>query len=81
MTITFIVAKLGSSEYLGASKTVKEQIAKIPGVLKVELIFGRYDIMAEIETKDLSELSRLVTDKIRSIPSILSTETFICYQS
>lgn len=75
-----MAAKVGSHEYLGASKTVKEQIAKIHGVLKVETVFGRYDIMAEVETKDLEELSRLVTDKIKSIPSILTTETFICYQ-
>ena len=74
------MAKLGSHEYMGASKTIKEQIAKVPGVLKVETIFGRYDVIAEVETKDLDELSRLVTDKIKSIPSILSTETFICYQ-
>jgi DNA-binding Lrp family transcriptional regulator len=65
---------------MGASKTIKEQIAKVPGVVKVETIFGRYDVIAEVETKDLDELSRLVTDKIKSIPSILSTETFICYQ-
>jgi len=74
------VAKVGSHEYLGATKTIKEQIAKIPGVLKVEVIFGRYDIIAEVETKDLDELSRLISDKIKSIPNILTTETFICYQ-
>jgi DNA-binding Lrp family transcriptional regulator len=76
----FVTAKIGSHEYLGAARTVKEQIAKIPGVLKVEIIFGRYDIIAEIETKDLEELSRLVTDKIKGIPNVLSTETFICSQ-
>jgi len=74
------VAKIGSHEYLGVTKTLKEQIAKIPGVLKVEVIFGRYDIIAEVETKDLDELSRLVSDKIKSIPNVLTTETFICYQ-
>jgi len=74
------VAKVGSHEYLGASRTIKEKIANIPGVLKVEVIFGRYDVIAEVETKDLDELSRLVTDKIKSIPNVLTTETFICYQ-
>ena len=74
------MAKIGSHEYLGVTKTLKEQIAKIPGVLKVEVIFGRYDIIAEVETKDLDELSRLVSDKIKSIPNVLTTETFICYQ-
>jgi len=80
MIRAFVTAKVGSSEYLGATKTIKEKIAKMPGVLKVEIIFGRYDIIAEVEVKDLGELSRLVTDKIKSIPNILSTETFICYQ-
>jgi len=76
----FVTAKVGSSDYLGATKTIKEKITKIPGVLKVEIVFGRYDIIAEVEAKDLDELSRLVTDQIKSIPNILSTETFICYQ-
>lgn len=80
MIRAFVTAKVGSSDYLGATKTIKEKIAKIHGVLKVEIIFGRYDIIAEVEAKDLDELSRVVIDKIRSIPNILSTETFICYQ-
>ncbi len=80
MIRAFIMAKVGPSEYLGVMKTIKEKIAKLPGVLKVEIIFGRYDIIAELEAKDLEELSYLVTDKIKSIPNILTTETFICYQ-
>ena len=80
MIKAFVVAKVGSSDYLGATKTIKEKIAKMPGILKVEIIFGRYDIIAEVETKDLDELSRLVTDKIKSIPNVLTTETFICSQ-
>jgi len=80
MIRAFVTAKVGSSDYLGATKTIKEKIATIQGVLKVDIIFGRYDIIAEVEAKDLDELSRLVTDQIKSIPNILSTETFICYK-
>lgn len=80
MVRAFVTAKVGSSDYLGATKTIKEKIAKIPGVLKIDIIFGRYDIITEVEARDLDELSRLVTDKIKSIPNVLSTETFICYQ-
>jgi len=80
MIRAFVTAKVGSSDYLGATKTIKEKIAKIPGVLKVEIVFGRYDIITEVEAKDLDELSRLVTDQIKNIPNVLSTETFICYQ-
>lgn len=76
----FITAKVGPSDYLGAVRTIKEKIIKIPGVLKVEIVFGRYDIIAEVEVKDMNELGRLVTDKIKTIPNILTTETFICCQ-
>jgi len=80
MIRAFVTAKVGSSDYLGTTKTIKEKIVKMPGVLKVDVIFGRYDIIAEVEAKDLEELSRLITDQIKSIPNVLSTETFICYQ-
>lgn len=78
MIRAYVIAKVGTSEYLGVMKTLKEEISKIPGVLKVHAIFGRYDIIAEVEAKDLEELSNLITDKIRSMPNVSSTETFIC---
>jgi DNA-binding Lrp family transcriptional regulator len=78
MVKAFVAAKIGSQEYLGTAKHVKEQIAKIPGTLKVEIVLGSYDIIAEVEAKNLDEISRMVTDKIKSIPSIATTETFVC---
>jgi len=60
---------------------VREKIEKLPEVIRAYNIFGRYDVIAEVETKDLKELSRLVADKIRTIPGVVSTETFICYPS
>jgi DNA-binding Lrp family transcriptional regulator len=80
MMRAFITVKIGSSEHLGCLKTIKEEIEKIPGVTRVDTIFGRYDIIVELEIKDLKELSRLVTDRIRAIPNVLSTETLICSQ-
>jgi len=78
MIKAFIAAKIGSQEYMGTAKCVKEQIAKIPGALKVQIVLGSYDIIAEVEAKNLDEISRMVTDKIKSIPSIVTTETFVC---
>jgi DNA-binding Lrp family transcriptional regulator len=78
MIRAFVLMNVGPSEYLGAAKIVKEKIEKIPGVLKVEMIFGRYDIIAEVEAKDLKELD-YITDKMSNIPAVQSTETFICY--
>jgi DNA-binding Lrp family transcriptional regulator len=75
----FVALKTGGSEYLSAGRTIKEKLVKIPGVLRVEIIFGRYDIIAEVEAKDIKELSHLISDQIKCIPNVASTETFICY--
>lgn len=78
MVRAYVMINVGVSEYLGVAKTVKEKIAEISGVIKVDTIFGRYDIVAEVEGTDLTELDN-VTEKIKNISSVLSTETFICY--
>ena len=80
MIKAFVMATIGTTEYLGSTKTAKEEVAKISGVVNVYTIFGGYDLIAEAEAKDLSELSRLVDDRIRSVPGVMSTETFICYE-
>ncbi len=73
--------KVGPSEYFGVEKTVKEKLKKMPEVVKVDSIFGRFDIIAEVTADEPHELSRLVTDKIKSIPSVASTETFVCHET
>jgi len=80
MVKAFIMMKLGATEYMGLTKTVLEEISKIPGVTKAYAIFGRFDVIAEVEVEDLSELSRLTQDKLRAVSGVLSTETFICHE-
>lgn len=81
MVRAYVMIKVGAGEYFGVEKTIKERIAKMPEVIKVDSIFGRFDIIAEVEVKEPHELSLLVTDKIKSIPSVVSTETFVCHET
>lgn len=81
MVRAYILIKIGAGEYFGVEKTIKEKIAKMHGVIKVDSVFGRFDIIAEVEASEPHELSHLVTDKIKSIPSVVSTETFICHET
>jgi len=80
MVKAFIMMKLGAAEYMGLTKTVLEEVCKMPGVIRAYAIFGRFDVIAEVEVKDLSELSQLTEDKLRAISGVLSTETFICHE-
>jgi len=79
MIRAYIMIKVGAGEYFSVEKTIREEMTKLPGIKKVDGIFGRFDIIAEVEAKDAGELSRLVTDKIKAIPCVVSTETFICH--
>jgi len=80
MVRAFIMMKLCATEYMGLTKSALGNVSKIPGVIKAHAIFGRYDVIAEVEVKDLSELSRLTQDKLRAILGVFSTETFICHE-
>jgi DNA-binding Lrp family transcriptional regulator len=81
MVRAYVMIKVGASEHLGMEKTIKEKLMKIPGVVKVDSIFGRFDIIAEVEVKETLELSHLVIDEIKGIPGVVSTETFICHET
>jgi len=79
MIRAYVMIKVGAGESFSVEKTIKEEISKLPGIKRVDGVFGRYDMIAEVEAKDASELSRMVTDKIKAICSVVSTETFICH--
>ena len=47
----------------------------IPGVIKVETLFGPYDAIVQIEAPDLAGLGKLVYHTIRAAPGVLDTIT------
>lgn len=77
MVMALVLIKLGTGEHLSFAKSAKEEITKIKGVTKVYGVFGRYDLVAQVEAPTLEELSRTITDKIRSIAGVSSTESLI----
>jgi DNA-binding Lrp family transcriptional regulator len=81
MVRAYVMIKVGAGEYFGVEKTIKEKIMKMPETIKVDSIFGRFDIIVEVETKEPYELSRFVTDKVKGIPSVVSTETFVVHKT
>ncbi|MFQ6064437.1 MAG: Lrp/AsnC family transcriptional regulator [Candidatus Bathyarchaeia archaeon] len=77
MVSAFVLIKVGTGDYLDFAKSAKEQIAKIEGVKAVHFVFGRYDLVARVETPTLEELARIISDKMRGVPGVLSTESLI----
>ena len=77
MVTAFILVKVGTGEQLNFIRSVREEISKIKGVTKVHGVFGRYDLLVQVEAASLDELSRMVIDKMRAIGGVLSTESLI----
>ncbi|MGQ9640662.1 MAG: Lrp/AsnC family transcriptional regulator [Candidatus Bathycorpusculaceae bacterium] len=77
MVEAFVLVRVGTGEELNFIKTVKDHISKVKGVKEVYGVFGRYDLVIKVDTKTLMELGNLVTDKIRGIQGVLTTETLV----
>src|ERR1700710_760056 len=61
----------------GDTTVVAEQLGYIDEVDYVVLTAGSFDILAEIVCENDEDLIELLNKKIRAIPGVLSTETFV----
>jgi DNA-binding Lrp family transcriptional regulator len=60
---------------------VAESVASLEGVTEVYSVAGNYDLVAIIRVAANEALADLVTDKIRSIPGILASQTLIAFRA
>jgi DNA-binding Lrp family transcriptional regulator len=77
MVEAFVLIRVGSSEALNFMKTVKQEICEVKGVKDIYGVFGRYDFVVRVEIGKLEDLGKLVTDCIRGIKGVVSTETLV----
>jgi Lrp/AsnC family transcriptional regulator for asnA, asnC and gidA len=61
----------------GDTTVIAEALSQIAAVDYVVLTAGSFDILAEIVCENDEDLIELLNKKIRGIPGVLSTETFV----
>lgn len=61
----------------GDMRLVADAIALIPEVDYVVICAGTYDLLAELVCTDDEHLLSLLNDKIRAVPGVRTTETFV----
>ena len=59
---------------------VAEAIADVEGVSEVYSVAGRYDLAALVRVKDNDDLAKVVTERIRKVAGITSSETLIAFR-
>jgi Lrp/AsnC family transcriptional regulator for asnA, asnC and gidA len=61
----------------GDTRVVAETIAALPEVDYVVLTAGSFDLIVEIVAEDDEHLLELINARIRAMPQVLATETFV----
>ena len=61
----------------GKEKSALAKIKDTKGVLHVSGVYGRWDLVCDIEADDLPDMTNVVVNKIRQIPGVTSTETLV----
>ena len=73
ITTGLVLVKLQSGKENSALSKIKE----VDGVSHLSAVFGRWDLVVDVQAIDLPSLTKVVVNKIRAIPGVLSTETLI----
>lgn len=61
----------------GGVETVADELAKIDEVDYIVITAGSFDLMAEVVVEDDQHLLDLISSRIRAIPGVVRTETFL----
>jgi DNA-binding Lrp family transcriptional regulator len=59
---------------------VAEALADTEGVSEVYSVAGRFDLAAILRVSDNDQLATVVTERIRNLPGISSSETLIAFR-
>jgi DNA-binding Lrp family transcriptional regulator len=60
--------------------TLAEQMADLEGVSEVFSVAGQYDLVALVRVRENEDLARVISDKVRKLPGIVSSETLIAFK-
>jgi DNA-binding Lrp family transcriptional regulator len=60
---------------VGTAREVAQALAKLPGVKKVDMVTGPYDIVVLAEGSDLDAIGSLITGHIHPITGVARTIT------
>jgi DNA-binding Lrp family transcriptional regulator len=56
------------------------QLADLEGVSEVFSVAGQYDLVALVRVRETEDLARVISEKMRRLPGITSSETLIAFK-
>jgi DNA-binding Lrp family transcriptional regulator len=73
MVTGLLLVKLTS----GKEKQALIKLRALKSIVHMSAVFGRWDLVLDMEADDLPQLSNIIVQEIRPIPGVLSTETLV----
>ena len=73
MITGLVLVKLQAGKENQAMLKIKE----VKGISHVSAVYGRWDLICDIEADDLQNMTTVVVQKVRQIPGVESTETLV----
>jgi DNA-binding Lrp family transcriptional regulator len=61
----------------GSEREFLKQISEFKEVVEANLVIGENDVVIKIDVKDISQLDKFLTDKLRVLPDVFLTTTMI----
>jgi len=57
-----------------------QRMAELDGVREVFSVAGQYDLVALVKVRENEDLARVISEKMRKLPGITSSETLISFK-
>ena len=64
----------------GEAGGLARELRGAAGVVRADYVFGTYDLIVEIEGKDIASIGRLVFEAIRVLPGVIDTQTCLAIE-
>ena len=72
-----VKASVGMNRDPKLKEPIRRSLLETPEVVSISEVTGRFDVMVQVNSRDLETLHSVVIEKIGRIEGILSTETFV----
>ena len=71
MAIGFVLISTAPAK----EQDVYNELLKVKEIVELHPLFGEYDLIAKIETKDFNQLGKVVVERVRSVVGVIDTKT------
>jgi len=61
----------------GSERELLKEVSELKEVLEANLVIGENDVVIKVKVKDVSQLDKFLTDKLRVLPDVFLTTTMI----